>query len=412
MQRVEVGHVAGVEALVLGLDAQLVHLGEELDDRVERVLEHRLEHEVLAPRRVLRVVHRAHVQRGHVGAKLAQVGDALLDRHADGARRVVHDHVVHLGADRIGDRAEVLDLVARHAVGRAGVDVDHRPALVHDPPRLGRVLLGRVGDGRALVAVGDRAGDRAGDHHGVLEAAHDAALRSNCRRRRPAAESSISWASRLNLVSSRLALTTQWVAVRRYHGAWASKNSAAASCSRSRSAYSAGSSAASRALERVHAGLGLLARLECLAPGRGHQALCLQPGHLLDVHPAPVASLLPRGEALSVALRVDPVHHAVDPAEAQRLVHGLRPAHHLPAGGLLVEADPDLGLGVVVGGEPFAEAVRVEVQGLLAQTGITPCFFHGRSTRLLSAISSALITVGRVSRGSITSSIIALPAAM
>ena len=47
-QRVEVGHVAGVEALVLGLDAELVHRLEELDDRVERVLEHRLEHEVLA----------------------------------------------------------------------------------------------------------------------------------------------------------------------------------------------------------------------------------------------------------------------------------------------------------------------------------------------------------------------------
>ena len=34
-QRVEVGDVAGVEALVLGLDPELAHLGEELDDRVE-----------------------------------------------------------------------------------------------------------------------------------------------------------------------------------------------------------------------------------------------------------------------------------------------------------------------------------------------------------------------------------------
>ena len=49
-QRVEVGDVAGVEALVLGLDPELVHRGEELDDRVEAVLEDRLEDEVLAPR--------------------------------------------------------------------------------------------------------------------------------------------------------------------------------------------------------------------------------------------------------------------------------------------------------------------------------------------------------------------------
>ena len=38
--------------------------------------------------------------------------------------------------------------------------------------------------------------------------------------------------------------------------------------------------------------------------------------------------------------------------------------------------------------------------------------FHGRSTRLPSAISSARMIVGRVSRGSMTSSIMSLPAAM
>ena len=48
-------------------------------------------------------------------------------------------------------------------------------ALVDDPARLGGVLLRRVGDRRALLAVGDRAGDRAGDDYGVFELAHGAA---------------------------------------------------------------------------------------------------------------------------------------------------------------------------------------------------------------------------------------------
>ena len=46
------------------------------------------------------------------------------------------------------------------------------------------------------------------------------------------------------------------------------------------------------------------------------------------------------------------------------------------------------------------------------QTGTTPCRFHGRSTRFPAAISRARMIVGRVSRGSITSSIMSLRAAM
>ena len=61
-----------------------------------------------------------------------------------------------------GRTAEVLDLEARRAVWAARVDVDHRPAIVDDPARLRAILLRRVGDRRALVAVRDGAGDRAG----------------------------------------------------------------------------------------------------------------------------------------------------------------------------------------------------------------------------------------------------------
>ena len=45
---------------------------------VERVLEHALNTNSLPPRRVLRVVHRAHVQRADLGPQLAQVRHALL----------------------------------------------------------------------------------------------------------------------------------------------------------------------------------------------------------------------------------------------------------------------------------------------------------------------------------------------
>src|ERR1700686_385946 len=45
-------------------------------------------------------------------------------------------------------------------------------------------------------------------------------------------------------------------------------------------------------------------------------------------------------------------------------------------------------------------------------TGTTPCRFQGRSTRLFSAISRPRQIVRRVSRGSMTSSMRSLPAAM
>ena len=59
-----------------------------------------------------------------------------------------------------------------------------------------------------------------------------------------------------------------------------------------------------------------------------------------------------------------------------------------------------------------ADAKRSGRGAVVPHTGMTPCLRQGRSTRLLRAIRRAAITRGRVSRGSITSSISALPAAM
>ena len=61
-------------------------------------------------------------------------------------------------------------------------------------------------------------------------------------------------------------------------------------------------------------------------PGRSHPALLRQRRDLRDVDRAPVAALAPRREPLDVApSRRSAASDAVDPADAQRLVDGLRP---------------------------------------------------------------------------------------
>ena len=54
---------------------------------------------------------------------------------------------------------------------------------------------------------------------------------------------------------------------------------------------------------------------------------------------------------------------------------------------------------------PGLERICGRARARLAHTGITPCFFQGRSTRLSAAIRRPLMIVGRVSRGSMMSSI-------
>ena len=63
-QRPDAVRMAHVEALQLGLHACLVHDAKQVADVLERVLEYEVEDEFLPPGRVLRVVHRPHVERG------------------------------------------------------------------------------------------------------------------------------------------------------------------------------------------------------------------------------------------------------------------------------------------------------------------------------------------------------------
>src|SRR5207245_1487108 len=107
-ERPRVADVARVEALHLGPHAGGVHGLEEELDVMKRVGEDVIVIEDLPLLGVDRVIHRAHVQRGHLWLEVANVGDALLRRDADGTGREV--------ADRVGSRCD-LCIVLRQTRG-------------------------------------------------------------------------------------------------------------------------------------------------------------------------------------------------------------------------------------------------------------------------------------------------------
>jgi hypothetical protein len=86
-----------------------------------------------------------------------------------------------------------------------------------------------------------------------------------------------------------------------------------------------------------------------------HRTLLLELGDPLGVLLAPDTAWLARAEADLVAVVVDSLANAVDPAEAQGLIHGFVPVDARPAGVLLVEADEELKLAVVVRFQPPSE---------------------------------------------------------
>src|SRR5260221_7240887 len=80
-----------------------------------------------------------------------------------------------------------------------------------------------------------------------------------------------------------------------------------------------------------------------------------QPLHVLAVDLAPDALGPPRREALEERFRIEALADAIDPAPAQRGVHGLRVRHGGLARALLVDAQPDLRLARMVGVQPRLE---------------------------------------------------------
>src|SRR5262249_50268235 len=101
------------------------------------------------------------------------------------------------------------------------------------------------------------------------------------------------------------------------------------------------------ALEGVDAGaLGGPCRERVLSGGT-HPALLRQLLHLCDVDRAPDARRAARREADRVRRRAQAAAHAVDPAEAERLVYGLGPGDAGLAGFPLVKTDEELRRGFV-----------------------------------------------------------------
>jgi len=110
-----------------------------------------------------------------------------------------------------------------------------------------------------------------------------------------------------------------------------------------------------RLLERVDRAAVLAAQGERGPAGGLHPAFRLELGHAGDVHRAPDRGRAAAGEADAVMLVVDALTHRVDPAHAQRLVHGLGPAEAGAAGVALDEAHVHLAGGVGMGLQPVAE---------------------------------------------------------
>src|SRR5207248_3187990 len=104
-----------------------------------------------------------------------------------------------------------------------------------------------------------------------------------------------------------------------------------------------------RAIERappvlvgIDPGLRRRARPERRDPRRPHLPRLRERRNLAHVDRTPVARSLSPGEPDCVALRPETFSHRVDPPEAERLVHRLRPGETRPLRVPLVEPDPDL----------------------------------------------------------------------
>ncbi len=117
-------------------------------------------------------------------------------------------------------------------------------------------------------------------------------------------------------------------------------------CSRAAGFASSAAASSRRLLEPLRGvegapGAVRLRRLDRRDPGSLELPLALEPRDPLLVRRRPVAPRLARREELQAAPLVQPVHRAVDPAEAERLLDGLVVARALSVRPLLVEDEPD-----------------------------------------------------------------------
>jgi len=106
-------------------------------------------------------------------------------------------------------------------------------------------------------------------------------------------------------------------------------------------------------LEEIDAGLLWIASLERIEPCAMHSLRFSKLSDALRIHVAPDAATFSRSESNYVALGPERFANSVDPSEAKRFIHGLRPCDALAAGSLFMESDPELTFLVVILFQPL-----------------------------------------------------------
>src|ERR1035438_5953195 len=173
----------------------------------------------------------------------------------------------------------------------------------------------------------------------------------------PRSEVSISVASRLPRVSSRLALITHQVAVRRYPRGLGLEELPRLRVP-SKLFLIRALQFARASLVRILHGLLLVTSCECLE-SRGHHATKpLQLADAFDIHRAPNTLRFSWGEAVGVTDIVHGLFYSVDPTETECFIHGFWIADTVFARLFLVEPNPKFLNFVVIRRQPISKNRR------------------------------------------------------
>ncbi len=141
----------------------LVHLLQVKLNVSKRILEDEIVIKLFLLFRIDGVIHRTHIERGHIRLQFRDVGDALVAGDTDGAGGIVDDDIGAAQPHLFSDAAVGVHIIGGEAVVLAGMNVqDAGPGLDGAATFLGD-LSGGVWDGRGLLSGGNGPGKGSGD---------------------------------------------------------------------------------------------------------------------------------------------------------------------------------------------------------------------------------------------------------